>query len=175
MALVDSYSPILYKPSEEVTDFNEAAEIVDELKTVMMFKKALGVSACQIGISKRIFVMGNFVEKDSIMTFINPTIVYKSPETNFMKEGCLSFPAMEIPVSRSNEIRIRFSNLKGEVDTIKLSGLSARVAQHEMDHLDGTTFLSYASKLQLTMIEKKFKKHNVPIKYDFTKLYSLTR
>jgi peptide deformylase len=110
--------------------------------------------------------MGDPNNPDSIFSVFNPTIV-NSEGTSDMEEGCLSFSGLFVKVKRPAVIRVRFSGHDGYVDTTDFSGYTARVFQHEYDHLQGITFTNRASKIRLDRAIKqkvkldKIRKKNV--------------
>ncbi len=107
----------------------------------------LGLSAPQIGIDTQAFVFGDSRKPEEIYSVFNPLIVDFSKEVEYAVEGCLSFPGVYVKVKRAKNIRARFTTWDGTTDTIKLTGLSARIFQHEFDHLQGTLFKDRASKV----------------------------
>ncbi|WP_041081959.1 peptide deformylase [Thermotoga profunda] len=130
--------PILRRKAKEVEKIDENIKaLVKDLFETMYATDGIGLAAPQIGVPLRIFVMDDGTPK----TFINPAIVFKSAETNIAEEGCLSVPEVFENVERSNEIVIRYTDLDGNEIEERLSGYSARVAQHEYDHLDGILFI----------------------------------
>lgn len=136
-------------------DVLHGPELFEILKKIMCEKHGVGLSACQIGIMTRVFVIGNPGEPDSIIPVFNPTIVnVTTDQEETLEEGCLSFPGLYVPVKRSTDIRVRFANHNGQVDTAKFSGFTARVFLHEYDHLDGITFQSRAHKHHLERAQK---------------------
>jgi len=127
-------------------------ELVEEMLKTMNDHKSIGLSANQIRHPLRVFVMRG--ENQNYACF-NPKIVSHSDEQNLLEEGCLSFPGINVKVKRWNTVRLRFQTPSGGIDTINVAGLTARVIQHEMDHLDGTIFYSRANAYHR---EKAFKK-----------------
>ena len=138
----------------------DAHEIFEILKDHMCKYRGIGLSACQLGIMTRMFIMGNPDDKNSIIPIINPNIVNVSDEISYNEEGCISFPGLFIKIKRPNSIRARFANLNGEINTANFSGLSARVFQHEYDHLNGILFTKRASSLNLERARSQQKKLN---------------
>lgn len=116
--------------------------MAEEMKKIMMEKDGIGLAASQIGESKSIIAA--FFEGKS-QVFINPKIVRKSRKTEVMEEGCLSFPGLFLKIKRAKEVELEFLNLQGEKIKMKVDGLSARVFQHEIDHLDGILFIDKMS------------------------------
>ena len=130
--------------------------LVQEMLEVMNENKGIGLSANQIGYPYRVFVMRG--ENQNYACF-NPKIVGNSSGENTMEEGCLSFPGLIVKVKRWNSIRLRFQTASGGVDTLNVSGLTARVVQHEMDHLDGIPFYNRANKFHRDKAFKKQKEY----------------
>lgn len=122
----------------------DPVELGKLLVTAMIDNSGLGLSAIQLGIPLRVFAMR--ANPQNIVLF-NPVIVSKSDETKTEYEGCLSFPNLICKVKRAFEVRVRFRYPNQEVITEKWGGLTARVVQHEMDHLDGKLFYNQASKI----------------------------
>ena len=77
------------------------------------------------------------------MILCNPRITFKSAETNVREEGCLSFPKLHGYVKRHVSVEVEYENLRGVTHVAKLSGLSARIFQHEYDHLDKVLFIDH--------------------------------
>ena len=167
--LVPDDDPILSKETEYF-DFDnppmDATELFENLKETMIEHKGLGLAAPQVGLPYNAFVMGNPSDPDSIFSVFNPKIV-NVDGTSDMDEGCLSFSGLFIKIKRPAAIRVRFSGHDGYVDTTDFSGYTARVFQHEYDHLQGITFINRASKLRVERAKKqklkldKIRKKNV--------------
>lgn len=105
---------------------------------LMKKHNGIGLAAPQVGIMKRLFIMHVGFQK---YVCINPTIARYGKDTRLKDEGCLSYPDQEYMVNRSLEIRVSYQNAKGANVSKKYSGLLARCYQHELDHLNGVTFL----------------------------------
>jgi peptide deformylase len=75
-----------------------------------------------------------------------------------MKEGCLSFPGVALDISRSSAIRARYTLPNGDTQTSDYAGLTARVFQHEYDHLEGVLFTDHVSRAARELAYKKLKK-----------------
>ena len=144
--------PILEKTSEEINTNkidNEILEIIDDLKTTLEFGTGLGIAAPQIGINKRIIVVGakkenikyNDAEEIPTTAMINPTWKKLSEDTDIQYEGCMSVPTIRGKVERYQNIELTYYNEKGEKIEKQLKGFFARLIQHECDHLEGIVFL----------------------------------
>lgn len=142
--------PILRKksqPVEEITD--EIKELARILLDYVDNNNGIGMSAVQLGVPIRMFVLRNYVvlpdEKWTVsapMVFINPKIVWKSKEKETDTEGCLSIPEMRIgPVERPSQVTIEALDLDGNTFVDERKGMNARVTLHENDHLNGVLFI----------------------------------
>jgi peptide deformylase len=129
-------------------------DLVNDMLTIMIDSKGIGLSANQLGLPYRMFVMRG--DEYNFACF-NPKIVSKSDETTILEEGCLSFPGLIVKIARSNTVRLRFRTASGGTDTKTFDGLSARVIQHEINHLDGELFYNSAHRYHR---EKAFKRYN---------------
>ena len=132
-------------------------ELYELLRDKMIEEKGVGLSACQLGIMARVFVIGNPTEPESIIGVFNPLIVDYDEETVLYEEGCLSFPGLFIKIKRPRGIRARYRGWDGEAGTTRYEGYTARVFQHEYDHLNGITFNKRASYYHLEQA-RNFKK-----------------
>lgn len=155
LPLYNDKNPMLTMRQPEFDVENPPVNII-EFANQMLFTMAhyggAGLAAPQCGFPYRLFVMsGGFV-------CINPVIHHSSKETSFKKEGCLSFPGLYVPVTRPETITIRYTNEFGKRVEATWSGLTARVAQHELDHLEGIVFTSRVGNLTLQMAKKKRQK-----------------
>ena len=144
--------PILEKISQEVDIKNidqNIIEIIRDLKATLQFYQGLGIAAPQIGVSKRIIVVGvkkenikyNDVEDIPITVMINPSWKKISDETDVQYEGCMSVPVIRGKVERYKSIELTYYNEDGDKVTKTINGFFARLIQHEYDHLDGIVFL----------------------------------
>lgn len=130
--------PILRQQTQTV-EITEGKVIGEQLGVILLkYRKIAGIgrglAAPQIGLNKSVFV--TFVD-DELRTFINPTILEKSPETNFYKELCLSSGIMAADVQRPEWIVMKWSDISGSVHEEKFEGFLARLYQHEEAHLRG--------------------------------------
>jgi len=135
-------------------------DITNALEKEMTKYGGIGLSANQIGLPFRMFVMGGhpLVEDGKIRQCWNPEIVETSEETVEMKEGCLTFPFLFLPIVRPKWVKVKYENDDKENVEEYLHDMSARVFQHEYDHMEGIMFTSLVSKEKLKYYEKKRKK-----------------
>lgn len=151
--------PILRQPAEEVVDFgHEFQFLVDNMVDTMRKNNGVGLAAPQVGIAKKIFVCEFTGDPDSdlkefpLTVIANPEIVEYSKEKRRMVEGCLSFPGMEILVSRPEKIIIKGQDRYGKPIEIKACDLYGRVLQHENDHLHSTLLIDHIEESKVLFI-----------------------
>ena len=106
----------------------------------MFHHNGVGLSANQIGIKERAFVMISDMESQDTLTCFNPKIVKESNEIVTMEEGCLSYPEVFLDIPRPETIVVKYEDEGKELHKIKLTGFIARIFQHEYDHMEGIDF-----------------------------------
>jgi len=126
----------------------------------MLNNNGIGLAANQVGITKRVFVMGskNIEGFPEPFALFNPKILETSQEEKLDQEGCLSYPGLYLMVKRPEWVRAEYQDSKGNTHEIKVYGYLAKCFQHEYDHLDGICFVDKVSKLKLDLAMKKLKK-----------------
>ena len=148
MKLVKSPDPWLEKVVKEF-DFDalDAKSIAQEMINLMTAEGGIGLSANQVGLDVRCFIMKTADAGNT--AFFNPELTRVSQETSLMKEGCLSFPDIYLMIKRSTQVEMKYYDSDGVEHNLILEGLGARCAQHEIDHLNGIVFLQRASRMKL--------------------------
>tara|TARA_B100000427_G_C15037842_1_gene389779 strand:+ start:189 stop:521 length:333 start_codon:yes stop_codon:yes gene_type:complete len=106
----------------------------------MFHHNGVGLSANQIGIKERAFVMMTDIELQETVTCFNPKILKESKDIVVMEEGCLSYPDQFLQVSRPNSVVVKYEDENKNIIKEKLEGFVARVFQHEYDHMEGIDF-----------------------------------
>jgi len=148
--LIEEASKVLREPTD-LFDFEnppeDPKEIEKNLAEVMGRFGGLGLSANQLGLKYRCFVMRT-ADKGT-MAFFNPELTKVSQETELLKEGCLSFPDIYLMIKRAKVIEFDFIDSDGEKHTLQLDGIGSRCVQHEIDHLNGIIFLQRASQFKI--------------------------
>ena len=148
--LVEESLKVLREPTDEF-DFENPPEdpksIEKNLAEAMERFGGIGLSANQLGLNYRVFVMRT--ADSGIKAFFNPEITKLSQETELMKEGCLSFPDIYLMIKRPKAIEFDYTDSEGERQTLQLEGIGARCVQHECDHLNGIIFLQRASRFKI--------------------------
>jgi len=122
----------------------------------MVYHHGLGLSANQVGMPVKVFVM-RIDESDNAIVCFNPEITKESEEMVTMEEGCLSFPYLYLKKRRPENLSVKYQNADGDYITAHFEGLAARVFHHEMDHMTGKTFLDGVSKILLQSARRKQK------------------
>jgi peptide deformylase len=118
----------------------------------------VGLAATQVDIHERIVVIDVSDDQNELMVFINPELVWESPEQKVWKEGCLSVPEYYDEVTRPDKIIVRALDQNGKEFEVKAEGLLSVCLLHEMDHLMGKVFVEYLSPLKRARITTKMKK-----------------
>jgi peptide deformylase len=154
--------PLLRQASAPVTLFDNALKkLSDDMLETMYDAPGIGLAAPQIGVLKRMVVIDTAKREDQPphpQVFINPQVVWSSPEQSVYEEGCLSIPEYYEDVTRPAAIRVTYSDLSGTAREVEASGSLATCLQHEIDHLNGVLFIDYLSRLKRDRVVKKFAK-----------------
>jgi peptide deformylase len=155
LELVSENDPVLHQPTEYFDFANppmDSRKLYLDLARTLRENNGAGLSANQVGLPYSVFVVES--PYGFPMGLFNPRIVDTAGES-LLEEGCLSFPQLAVKVKRPSIIRIRFAEWNGEVVTKKFEGLTARVMQHEYDHLLGYTMKDRANKIHLEHAMKR--------------------
>jgi peptide deformylase len=131
--------------AQEVQEFDDdLTQLVERMSRLMQDARGVGLAANQVGVLRRVFVI-QAAEDEEPRALVNPVIVDKSEETESDDEGCLSMQGVVVEVERPVRVRIEASDEQGNPVELELEELPARVAQHELDHLDGVLILDRTS------------------------------
>jgi peptide deformylase len=147
---------VLKKKTEFVPEINtKISELISDMKDTLIKQGGLGLAAPQIGESKKIIIIQfNKIFK----AFINPRIVKKTKETDTIEEGCLSFPNLFLNIKRPKGVVVEALNEEGKMVQLEAVGLTARILQHEIEHLEGKLFIDKISFWQRLKVLKEFRK-----------------
>lgn len=144
----------LSEKSENIKEVTEEIKVLlDDMVETMHKSTGVGLAAPQIGINKRLFVID--IGDGVIRKIINPEILEMSEETIESDEGCLSVPGIYKKVKRAAKIKVRYTNIDGEIVEEEIQDFLAKAFQHEYDHLDGTLFIEKISPVARRIIAKK--------------------
>lgn len=149
---------ILNKKCNIVTSFEPIVleEIINNMIETMNYNNAIGLAANQVAINKSIFVMKI---NNNTQYFINPVITSKNENSTPFTEGCLSFPGLRREISRPSEVVVQFQDIYGHFHEKTFNELEAICVQHEIDHLNGITFIDELKNVKKQMIIKKYLKN----------------
>ena len=155
--LVSPDWPTLHRPTEKF-DFEKPPVDPNDFASTLVetCKKhsGLGLSANQCGYPYQVFVMGT---GDDYIACFNPKVTSFEGETH-MAEGCLSFPLLELRITRPKKITVEYQDWFGEKHTATFDGLTARIFLHELDHMNGIVYTSRVKPLALQSGIKKMEK-----------------
>ena len=155
-------NPILKKVATDISpQYPNLDELIGNMWDTMYAAKGVGLAAPQIGLSIRLFVIDAtpFLDDENMddfeLKFINPKIIEENGNLWEFNEGCLSIPEIREDVSRRSKIVIEYFDENFQSNKLKLSGLAARVVQHEYDHIEGILFIDHLSSLKKRLIKGK--------------------
>jgi peptide deformylase len=142
LAQVRQYpDPVLRMRANDVQEFDDdLRQLAERMTGLMVGAAGVGLAANQVGVLQRMFIFQPTAEEEP-RAMVNPEIVERSDETEPDDEGCLSMQGVLVPVERNLRVTIEARDLDGEEVRLELEGMSARVVQHELDHLDGTLII----------------------------------
>ena len=160
--------PVLRKEAEEVPQDMEALHgLIENMWETMYRAEGVGLAAPQIGQSLRLFVVDGspFGEgedgdpgcKDFKRVMINPVLFDETEESGVMEEGCLSIPGIREPVERPVGVTVEYYDADWVLREEVLTGIAARIVQHENDHLDGVMIPDYVPVLKKALLQSKLK------------------
>ena len=153
--LVPVTDPILRNPLDSCSIGLDRKALQNTLKIAMEHHQGIGLSANQIGIKERAFIMYSDVKKKEMITCFDPLITEYSKEKIIMDEGCLTWPSLWLKVERSEGIRCIYYDVNGELVQVEMHGLESRIFQHEYDHMEGTNFTKLVSPLKLNIAKRR--------------------
>jgi peptide deformylase len=132
---------VLRMRANEVEQFDEdLARLADRMGRLMQEARGVGLAATQVGVLQRLFVFRG-EDAEDVTAVVNPEITARSRSTAVADEGCLSIQGVLVPVERSVAVTLEGRDLAGGELRLELEENEARVAQHELDHLDGVLML----------------------------------
>jgi peptide deformylase len=151
--------PRLHKVAKPVAKVDERVrKLVADMAETMYDAPGVGLAATQVDVHERIIVIDVTEDQNQLMVFINPELVWASPEKKSWREGCLSVPEFYDEVERPDQIQVKALDIRGKPFEIKADGLLSVCLQHEMDHLLGKVFVEHLSLLKRNRISLKMKK-----------------
>jgi peptide deformylase len=153
----------LIQPSTnwDFTVDGDAEQLEKDMIEFMLANRGIGLAANQIGLTKRVFVMGSNTIPNFPTPFavFNPVIKEVSMESVLDQEGCLSYPDLFLTVKRPRWIVAEYQDSKGTVKEIRIDGYLSKCFQHEFDHLNGVCFVDRVSQMKLNLAMKRIRKN----------------
>ncbi|ADE35386.1 peptide deformylase [Candidatus Karelsulcia muelleri DMIN] len=146
--------------------------LINNMYDTMYQAKGIGLSAPQIGLSIRLFIIeyNNFLKQKFKKVFINPIIIKKYGYNLISKEGCLSIPNIIENIKRKNNIIIEYYDENWKKYKQHFNGFLSIIIQHEYDHIEGKLFIDNIFILKNILIKKNFN-----LNYNLYKLYKLSK
>ncbi|MDQ3755357.1 MAG: peptide deformylase [Acidobacteriota bacterium] len=160
LEIVKYPNDVLETPGELVTEFDDRLKkLVADMFETMYEARGVGLAAPQVNVSQRLFVMDCSGGQDPAqrVALVNPVILSVEGEQRG-DEGCLSFPGVSFPVTRSLRAVVQAQDVNGETFEIDGMDLTARCMLHETDHCDGILFISHTTVLKREMVKRKMRK-----------------
>ena len=157
MKLVPPNDPVLTTPCQPFDFSNppfDPIEFSKELVKFMYDNNGIGLAANQVGVPYRIFAMRG--QPENFVCF-NPKLVQPSEMTVELEEGCLTYKGLLVKITRPQHVRVRFTTPNNDVLTKQFTGMTARVFQHELDHLEGVVFYNRANRFHREQALKKWR------------------
>ena len=157
LPLVDKKDPGLRQKLPKFDFLNpptDPIQLAKDLTETMIANNGIGLAANQVGLPYNCFV----IKANPIIACFNPIIVDQTSEKILLEEGCLTFPGFFVRVKRPSVIKVRYTEPNGNIVTKKFIGMTARIFQHEIEHLNGEMFFKDCTKSTLELAIKKSKK-----------------
>jgi peptide deformylase len=150
--------PRLALRAQPVTVFDGALrDLARDLLETMHAAPGIGITAPHIGISLRVVVL-DLDPIDGAQTYVNPDIIWASPEMILHQEGSVSMPGVNDDIQRHERVRISYRDIAGNAQTEESGGLRAVCHQHEIDQLNGVFWIQRLSRLKRERLIKRFEK-----------------
>lgn len=158
--------PILRKETEEIdANYPNLKELFANMYETMYAAKGMGLAAPQIGLNIRLFLIDTDQLEDKEPNepyikgaFINPIIIEEAGKKWDYEEGCLSIPFIRGKVSRQPQVRIEYYDEDFNLQEKVFTGLTARVIQHEYDHIEGVLFTDLLKPIKKRLVKKRLDK-----------------
>lgn len=149
--------PRLRAVAEPVERFDaELRQLADDLRDTMRAAPGVGITAPHVGVMKRVVVLE--LKPGEVWVYVNPKLLWSSPETDRATEGSVSMPGVTEEVERAAKVRLSYQNLDGAEHTEEAEGFLAICHQHEIDQLDGIFWLQRLSRLKRERVISRYGK-----------------
>lgn len=158
--------PVLRKKGEEITkDYPNLETLINDMFDTMERSRGVGLAAPQVGKSIRLFVIDsrkmydeNEEHKGLREVFINAKIIDETGEEWRFEEGCLSIPSIREEISRQPDILVQYYDRDFNFKEAKFTDMTARVIQHEYDHIEGKLFIDHLKPLKKQLLKSKLER-----------------
>ena len=157
--------PTLRKVAEPIgSDYPDLKGLVADMFETMYAAEGVGLAAPQVGLPIRVVVIGVPVYDEKRKEYgdvleehvmVNPEVVEAKGKEEYYNEGCLSLPGIHEDVLRPEGVVVRYVDTDFKEHTEEIHGMYARIAQHEIDHLNGKVFTDRLSPLRKAMVKRK--------------------
>lgn len=160
LPLVIAPDPIFRKKAEKVLVVDaEIRGLIKDMFERLYAENGLGIGANMVGLLKQIIVIDLKGDgKPSPVVMINPNIIKISDTVQVFNEASLSFPGIAADISRPDQITVQYLDVDGNTQVIEAEGFFATVIQHEMDYLQGRTYLDHLSRTKRDALMRKYLK-----------------
>jgi peptide deformylase len=159
--IVTAPNPIFRQKAEPFDAIDAAAvALADDMLETMYAHRGIGIGANMVGVARRLIVVD--IQSDgnrAPLVCFNPEITWQSDDTSTNEEASLSFPGISADITRPSAIRLTYLDREGAERELEADGWLAVVIQHEMDYLDGRTYLDRLSKMKRDRLIKKMQKY----------------
>lgn len=142
-------------PVDTIDD--DVCRLLDNMLHTMYEDNGMGLAAPQVGVAKRVIVMDTAEEGEQPdpLFIINPKIIWRSDDEVILSEACISIPGVYGDVKRPREVEVEYLDRHNRPQRIRADGYKGRCFQHEIDHLDGLTFLDHLPPLKRKLLLNK--------------------
>ena len=155
-------NPILKKEAEDLAEGSDVSQLLQDMFATMDHANGVGLAAPQINQGIRLFVIDSTLmldekdtEKGIRRAFINPILLDEYGDAFGFEEGCLSIPELRAEIIRPEKLTLEYYDENWNLKEEEFSGLTARVIQHEYDHIEGKLFIDRISLIKRKLLKKK--------------------
>ena len=150
LEIIEFPNRVLTNLSTPIDVFDHSVEqLVKSMIETMYVHGGVGLAAPQVGVSKTVVIIDPSAGDvaNQLLILVNPRVIWRSEEMDASDEGCLSLPGVTLKVPRSLSVTIEYHDIKGVLNNVTCAGFDARIAQHEIDHIDGIMMLDHVGQL----------------------------
>ena len=148
--LVEYPNDVLVGSTELISTFDRSLkDLVESMAERMYLSSGVGLAAPQVGVTRKVVLIDPSAgdEANQLTVMVNPRVTWQSEEVAPGDEGCLSLPGVVTRVFRALAVDVEYYDVEGVMQTVRCTGFKARIAQHEIDHLDGIMMIDRVGHL----------------------------